>query len=241
MYQELSEFGLSKNEILIYVTLLKTGLTTANRISKVTGLKRSTVYDNLNFLMNKGISSTIKKEKVNYYEAADPNKIVRILEGRKEKIAKIVPKLRSIKETITEKTGVISFEGKKGVITVLNDILDQSKDFWFYGSRKMALVALQHHPENFIQKRISKGISLKAVFAEEDRNDSMFKDKKIRSLSKVKFLQKLNQTKTNVFIYGKKIAFITSGENLVAVIINDKNIVDQQKLHFNLLWNIAKK
>ena len=45
MYEELKEFGLSENEIVIYVELLKAGTTTANRIAKLTGIKRSTTYE----------------------------------------------------------------------------------------------------------------------------------------------------------------------------------------------------
>ena len=42
MEVELREFGLSENEIKAYLTLLKTGVSTANRIAEITGIKRST-------------------------------------------------------------------------------------------------------------------------------------------------------------------------------------------------------
>ena len=75
MYEELKEFGLSENEIKIYIDLLKTGTATANRLSKLSGVKRSTTYDNLNLLVNKGLVSSIIKEKVIYFEAIDPKKM----------------------------------------------------------------------------------------------------------------------------------------------------------------------
>lgn len=241
MYEELKEFGLSDNEVMVYITLLKTGLTSANRIAKITGIKRSTTYDNLTLLANKGIVSTIMKDRVSFYEAADPNKIVKLLEEKKEKINKIVPQLKALKESVKEKTGVTFFEGKKGVITVLNDILDERKELWFYGSRKMALVAMQHYPENFIQKRAEHNIPLRAVLAEEDKGDPVYQDNRIYSLSKLKFSKDLNKISTNVFIYSDKVALITSGENLVGIIIKNKEIVEQQKRIFNLLWKIARR
>ncbi len=237
MYEELKEFGLSENEIVIYTALLKTGLTSANRIAKLTGLKRSTTYDNLALLTNKGIVSTIMKDRVNYYEAADPSKILKLLEEKKEKINKIIPKLKALKESIKERTGVTFFEGKKGVITVLNDILDEGKELWFYGSRKMAVIAMQHYPENFIQKRAKQRIVLKAVLADEDRGDPAYKDKHIDSLSKLKFSKDLNGISANIFIYSNRVALITSGENLIGVIIKNKEIVEQQKRVFNILWS----
>ena len=82
MYEELKELGLSENEIIIYTELLKTGTTTANRISKLTGVKRSTTYDNLNLLLNKGLVSSIVQDEVNYYEDIDPKKIIRIMDEK---------------------------------------------------------------------------------------------------------------------------------------------------------------
>jgi HTH-type transcriptional regulator, sugar sensing transcriptional regulator len=239
--EELKEFGLSENEITIYLTLLKTGSSTANRISQITGLKRSTTYDNLSFLVNKGVVSTINKDNVNYFEAADPKKLIYLLEEKKERIQKIIPGLLKIKESISEKTGVTYFEGKKGVLTVLNDIIEQKRELWFYGSRKMALLALKHYPENFIQKRAERGIELRALLAAQDRGDPTYLDKKIFKLSNLKFLKGLNDITTNVFIYGDRVALMTSSENPVGIIIRNKEIINQQKILFEILWKTAKE
>jgi len=241
MYEELKEFGLSENEITVYVALLKVGLVSANRISKITGMKRSTTYDNLSLLQNKGIVSTIMKGGVNYYEAAEPKKIIRLLEERKDKISKIIPKLSSIKESASEKTGVTFFEGKRGVITVLNDILDEGKELWFYGSRKEAMNALQNYPEDFIQKRADHNVHLRAVLADKDRDHPDYKKKKIQKLSDLKFSKNLDKIEANVFIYSDRVAFMTSGENLVGIIIKNKDIVGQQKKIFLWLWKNSER
>jgi len=241
MEKELKEFGLSDNEVEVYLALLKTGLTTANRLSQLTGIKRSTTYDNLSLLINKGIASTISKGNVRYYEAVNPEKIIHLLEEKKEKISKIVPELLKLKESTSEKTGVTYFEGKKGVLTVLNDILDERKELWFYGSRKMALIALKHYPENFIQKRAERSIKLKAVLAEQDRGDPAYKDLKIFRLSNLRFLKVMDNIPTNVFIYSDRVAFMTSSENPTGIIIKNKEVVEQQKKIFNELWETAKK
>ncbi len=204
-------------------------------------MKRSTTYDNLALLINKGIVSSIVKGKVSYYEAANPEKIVQLLDEKKNRIKAIIPKLQALKEEASEKTGVTFYEGKKGVITVLNDILDQKKELWFYGSRKMGLVALENYPENFIKKRAEAGIELIAVLAEEDKGDPTYKNKKIYKLSNLRFLKKLNKIESNVFIYGDRVAFISSGINLVGIIIRNKEIVAQQRNIFRQLWKQAKR
>lgn len=239
MYEELKEFGLSENEISVYVELLKTGTTTANRLAQITGIKRSTTYDNLSLLGTKGLVSSIIQEKVTYFEATDPKKILMLMEEKKERVGKIVTKLSSIKETNTEKGGASFFEGKKGVITILNDILDEKEELWFYGSRKKAMVALQQYPDNFVQKRADMKIFLRAVMAEEDRGDPAMNDKKVYSLSKIKFLNDFDDISSNVFIYGDKVAFMTSSENPSGVIIKNKEVVEQQRKIFEFMWKKA--
>lgn len=241
MFNELKELGLSEKEVEVYIALLKTGLTTANRLAQMTGIKRSTTYDNLSLLGTKGLVSTIIKNKVNYYEATDPNKIIRLLDEKKERLSKIIPQLQSLKESAKDKTGVIFFEGKKGVIMVLNDILEERESLLFYGSRKIALIAMQDYPDNFIQKRAEAKIPLRAVLAEEDKGDQAYNNRKIYKLSDLRFLKELNEIESNVFIYSDRVAFISSGGNLAGVIIRNQEMVKQQKKIFEVLWKLAKK
>lgn len=84
MEKELREFGLSNHEISLYLALLKTGEETVNRLAEMTGIKRSTVYDNLSFLITKGIVSRFSKNNVQYFQAANPEKLVSLLDEKRE-------------------------------------------------------------------------------------------------------------------------------------------------------------
>ena len=101
MEVELREFGLSENEIKAYLTLLKTGVSTANRIAEITGIKRSTTYDTLKILVTKGIIGTYIKEGKNFFECATPKKLVELLRYKQERIEKILPKLATLDKTAT--------------------------------------------------------------------------------------------------------------------------------------------
>ncbi|HLC53517.1 MAG TPA: helix-turn-helix domain-containing protein [Candidatus Nanoarchaeia archaeon] len=241
MEEILKDFGLSDNETTVYLALLKIGNSTANRVAEITGLKRSTTYDNLNLLASKGIVSTIIKGSTHYYEPADPDKLLYLLDEKRSRIQQIIPKLKNLKESIKEKTGVTYFEGKKGVLTVLNDILDQNKELWFYGSRKKASSVLEHYPDDFILKREQHQIFLRAVLAEEDRGHPFYKSRSIARLSDLRFSKELNSISSNVFIYGDRVAFMSSGQNPVGIIIVNSEILEQQKKIFEILWKTAKK
>ena len=238
--KELTAFGLSEHESEIYIALLKAGRVTANRIATITGLKRSTTYDNLSLLMNKGIVSQTIIDNVYQYEAAEPEKLVQILEERKEAVKRVVPELRSIKELITERPGVSYFEGKKGAVSVLSDIFEEKEELLFYGSRKKARDVLATYPESFAKKRTELGIKLRAVLAEEDRKDPLYRDPIVGKLSKLRFSKDLDGIPANVFIYNGKVSFLTSTANIAGFIVKNKDLYNQQKKIFDMLWARAK-
>jgi HTH-type transcriptional regulator, sugar sensing transcriptional regulator len=235
MEDVLKEFGLSENEILVYITLLKTGTTTANRLSALSGLKRSTTYDTLHTLTAKGIVSVCIKNNVQYYEASDPEKLVHILDEKKKRLEAIVPELKQLKETKSETVGVTFFEGKKGVVTVLNDIIDCKKDFLFIGSRKMAKVPLKHYPDNFVRKRVEKGIKVQGILAEEDKEDTYIHDANAEGLSDFSYAKQLDGCPADIFIYGDKAAIITNSKDPSGVIISDSDIAKQLRLLYDWL------
>ena len=50
-----------------------------------------------------------------------------------------------------------------------------------------------------------------------------------------------NKFKSNVFIYGDKVAFISVVNEPVGIIIQNKLIADTQKQVFEVLWNAAER
>lgn len=81
----LESLGLTKNEISVYLALLRLGETTAGLIVDESHVTRSKIYDLLERLQQKGLVSFIYKKSVRYYHAAPPQTIIHYLE-RKEQV-----------------------------------------------------------------------------------------------------------------------------------------------------------
>jgi len=69
----------------------------------------------------------------------------------------------------------------------------------------------------------------------------VYKEKIVQRLSKLRFSKELDNIQANVFIYSDRVAFMSSGVNLVGVIIKNKEIVEQQRKIFEMLWKGAKR
>ena len=235
MEETLKELNLSENEINVYLTLLKTNLSSANRIAKLSGIKRSTTYDTLSSLVSKGFAKMSSKNSIKYFLALEPLKLLDFIDRKRERIEKIIPKLESIQGIKQEKTGVTFFEGEKGVKTVLNDIIEKKpKDLIFIGSRKMAKIPLKYYPENFVNKRVEENIKIKGILAEEDKKDNFISRTNAKRISSFSYSKKLNNSSANIFIYENKVSFITNLEDPVGVLIYNQEIADQMKKIF--LW-----
>jgi len=236
MEDELKEYGLTEKEAKLFLICLKTGEATANRLSELIDLPRSTVYDILQKLINQGlISTTVKSKKTNYI-ANNPKVLLKALDDKRYKIERILPQLISIQNQIHDKPIAEVYEGKTGVIFELDSILNNAKSIKLIGSRKNALRVIQYHPDNFIVKRIEKKIPIKQILEESPEARKL----KRLKFSQVKYLNSIKNSKNVIFIYGDTVVNLILGPELSAIRIQSKEYTQSQELLFDELWKIAK-
>ena len=82
----LEEIGLTKNEIKIYLVLLKLGSTSTGAIVKETGVHASKVYDGLNRLADKGLVTHVIIANTKHFKAVNPDRLIDFLEDKKKSI-----------------------------------------------------------------------------------------------------------------------------------------------------------
>ncbi|MCA9380717.1 hypothetical protein KC678_00440 [Candidatus Dojkabacteria bacterium] len=72
----LRKFGLTDNEIKVYITVLKQKDTSHNKISKACGVARTTVYDVINSLESRNLVQTIQQENQTHIIPQNPNQLI---------------------------------------------------------------------------------------------------------------------------------------------------------------------
>src|SRR3989338_7876074 len=82
----LEKIGLSKAEIKVYISLLELGSVPSGSIVKETELIKSTVYDVIRRLQEKGLVSYVIKEGMKYFEASNPERIIDFIHEQKRKL-----------------------------------------------------------------------------------------------------------------------------------------------------------
>ena len=118
--KNLSKIGFSPSEIKIYLHLLKTGSSYANKISSETKINRTNVYEALERLISKGVVSFITKNKIKWFEAKPAESVLTLIKEKEEELKtttkeflddinklKIDPDKKSLEANV--------FVGKKGL------------------------------------------------------------------------------------------------------------------------------
>ena len=98
--QTLENIGLTKNEIKIYLALLDLGLTSSGAIIKKTGIHTSKVYDGLERLSEKGLTSHIIKSNTKYFKAVNPDRLIDFIRDKKKKLEELNGKKQKRRHTI---------------------------------------------------------------------------------------------------------------------------------------------
>lgn len=224
--EALKEFGLSEKEVKVYIALLRLGTSSVNRIAEKSMLQRTTTYDILKSLTEKGLVSHVVKEKKRYFEAADPNKLLNMLKEKEGKIAEIIPGLELIRKSIKEKPSITLYEGRAGMKTILEDILKTKKDFMCYASKKDLAKFFKYYFPHFVDERVKLGIKAKLILDAEPI---------AKELTEFKIINK--KFKTATWIYGNRIAILTLEENEpVGIIIENEEIANTQRIVFEVMW-----
>ncbi len=102
----LQEIGLTQSEIKVYLALLKLGSSTKKSIVKEAKITPSKLYEIVDKLINKGLVSYVKKNKVLHFSAAPPEQVLDYLDTKVQKIkkqektfSKMIPFLKSLECT----------------------------------------------------------------------------------------------------------------------------------------------
>lgn len=131
--KDLQSVGLDIKEATAYLALLELGESAMGQLVKKSGLKRTTLYDTIESLKQRGLVSVSKKNKKIVYVAENPRKILEQLDEKRVSAEKMLPELLSITNVLQKKPRIRYFEGTEGIKEVYKDTLrfpDQKIQAW---------------------------------------------------------------------------------------------------------------
>ena len=244
----LLDVGFSEKEIAVYVALLSLGKGIVTKISRTASVSRTTTYDILDSLSQKGLVKISGKEPKQEYIAESPERLEKFIGEEVEKkndnlnkVKYIIPELFSVYNT-KEIPKVRYYEGIDGLKKALEDTLSKSDTEILAsgGAEDMFEAIGEEYSKKYFIKRVEKNISIRGIASADSGTMKVFErnEEELREILVVPNDKFHFSVETN--IYDNKVLSISWKERF-AVLIESKEIADAQKKVFELAWIGAKR
>ncbi len=245
----LKGLGLTEGEIKVYFALLELGSSKTGEISLKSTIHTSKVYPILDRLIEKGLASYIIENNVRYYQASNPDQILKLIEVKKrdlneqeEKIKTIIPEILKKQKFAKYKQSAAVYEGIRGIKTAFESMLDDWKNGEDYivmspgdefKSPEINKFFKKHH-----QLRIEKNIEVKVLALESQKE---FYKKEYKNIQNIEFRFSEFSLPAGVNIVHNKVSMLIGEPIPIVYVIESEILATRFKTFFNKLWKVGIK
>lgn len=244
--------GFDKDEIRTYSVLLEHGPTTAGALAKKLGIVRSSLYGMLRRLQDGGLVIQSLKAGVKIFVAEEPEKIsllfdqkIGALQEKQELYKAILPTLRAKRAVDLLKPTFQFFEGEEGMRNVLKDTLlyhdIETQSFW--PIERMIDILSPEFFRYLNKTRIENNIHVRAIWPQKQvvdvaQHPYLGVGEDFRR--EIRIAPSPIDCSMGYWIYGHKVAFISSRSEAFGFIIESAELVQMLLTQFEMIWNLSK-
>ncbi len=231
----LIKIGFSQHEAKIYEALQGILFSSVSNLADITGLSRNSIYAGLKSLEKMGLVTVFTKHKRKVYAASDPENIRNFLNSKMSLFQSLLPTLQAVRKE-DKKTNVFFYRGLEGIRNSFIDNLNSYNELLtIAGESTFNDFIIKEHPE-YIKERIRKKILLKLIVPDSEVMRKWKKtDAKDLRLTKL-ITNNIYPLQVNIDIYNNRVV-MTSLEEMVALVIENKAIADSMRSVFYLIWD----
>jgi len=238
---KLIKIGLTKKEAKVYIALFKFGTSAASVLARITGIGRTSMYDVLSSLIQKNLIIEQKRDRYNYYEIDDVNKIL-YQEKEKYQIAKEIISEFNTEINRNENIQIVHYKGFEGYREMYEHILKiNPKEF-------IGWINLDHfykvldsdYEDNWTKLRISKKIHVRLLM-QNSKLAKIYKSQDKESNRETRLIDtKKHPFNTTCLIYNNFIVYFDTTNEISGIRIQNSELAQMQKAIFEMNWKNLK-
>lgn len=239
----LTKLDLSKNEAVIYETLLKYGKASVSQISDDCGIHRRNIYDTLNHLLAKGLVSEIVGLEGNQYLPVHPKKLNEILKEKEIELGNIMPELEKMYQSDPHTESVCIYKGVEGWKNYLRDVLETGEDLYTIGGNgAWSDERIKTFLTDFLKKAEEKKIKFHMLYAAEE--SKVPKSILQTTEGRHKFLPKKYFNNSAIEIFGDFVVIFSNiidqkiDNNATLTVIKNRNVANAFRIWFKMIWDL---
>lgn len=239
--QILKSLGLNDSELKTYLAALKHGASTVVELTKHTHLSRQAIYLAIESMTERGLMSSLLHGKKRLFTAEPPTKLLAYAKRKQtemhERISDLEHSLPELELQIGgERPMVRMYEGKEAIRAYLADVQkDKPKEVYEIADLDALDLVLSKEDLDPVRGEIKRSnTKIVAFYSRKSGYDG-------NGLHIHGMKTEHGGFKSNVTIYGDKIALVTLAGKVFSVIIEDKHIAEGLRALFALAQEGVKK
>ena len=246
MYEKLLiEAGLTQNEAIVYLTLLKIGKAQSGKIVKEAKISGGKIYETLYKLIEKGLVEVVVENGIKQFCASSPQSLLLYMKEKEHeiidhsaKLEAIVPELEQIRNMEGHLENVYLIKGFRGVKPLVYDAIEDSKkEFLIMGVRSSKKEMFNTFWKHWHKERIKQKKKAKMLFT--DKNTTYWNFFKKLSFTEIKNIASLSPSA--IMVVDNQTFIFSYEEDLTCIHIISKSIAKSFKSFFEGLWKIGEK
>jgi sugar-specific transcriptional regulator TrmB len=249
--QELQKLGLSDKEARVYLASLQMGKSVAQEIAQQAKVNRGTAYNIIESLMKKGLMSSFEQGKKTFFTAESPDRLLSLikiqeeeLKNKEKEFSRHLIDLRLMYGKADNKPKVKYFEGVEGLKALQDEYLKvKSKQIDNVLNLDNVFSIMPGVLNDYTPRRIEKGINSRFMYISKKEADQRFKSVDKQKLRESKHIPyNIFPFNADISIFDNKIALeaYSNKNQIIGVLIEDKEIADSFRAMFNFIWNSNK-
>jgi HTH-type transcriptional regulator, sugar sensing transcriptional regulator len=234
----LVDSGLSENEARVYLAALSLGPATVLAIARTAGIKRTTVYAVVEALKQKGLMNTEVHGFKNLFAAQDPERLLSLLESRKEVVKKAMPDFAGLYNLKGGESTIKYYEGLEGIKAVYEDLIKTIRPHENYSiiSNQAEWINLdKKFFQDFTERRAKLPINIRALMQDSPAAREYKKFERNYNLQ-AKFLPEGTDLITNLVVTPQRVVIHQLISPITAIVIENKSVIQMHQQFFELMW-----
>lgn len=246
----LEQHGLSPAEANVYLAALELGQAPASQIARKLGQNRVTVYSTLQNLIKKQLIFTVTKNKVIFYFALAPQKLLTLAKERVVNLEDAMGSLLAMTTKADQKPSVQMYEGIEGIKMCYEDTLNYPKSTMrgFLGYAEIQPQLKRRIYNRYLPKRIKNQIMAKILTSKKLSSEPYcplslnFKD--YYRYTKFCFIQDpVFELYNEICLYAEDKIYMVMfrQEEMIGMIIKSRLLYNTLSALFDLTWKREKQ
>ncbi|OGD61915.1 hypothetical protein A2215_02145 [Candidatus Berkelbacteria bacterium RIFOXYA2_FULL_43_10] len=235
----LKDIGLNDKEAKTYMAILELGKSTIKPISLRAGIKRTSIYNFIDHLVELGIISQAEIRGRMHYKAEAPEKLLEIQQARLERIKSSLPEFLSVFNSNVKKPKIHYYEGVEQIKNIVREEPRcQTEALYIWpGEDVTEMVGGEKFMTDINKQRIEKGVFIKSIRFRDKDVPFETSSHGLENLLEIRWAPSDINISIGIGIYDTgKVSFFSSKEENFGILIESKELYDAMRVFHDLLW-----